>query len=63
LKPLSAKPNSAKATVTFSAFSGELAIEVTVSLFGLGEIAKFDGFLLHEGIIAFLRALPRDSFI
>jgi hypothetical protein len=43
--------------------AGKFAIKLTIRLFSFGEIAEFDGFLLHEGIIASLRALPRDSFI
>jgi hypothetical protein len=40
----------------------KLAIECTVSFFGLGEIAKLDGFLLHQRIIAFLRESPIAVF-
>ncbi|MEY2494301.1 MAG: hypothetical protein QOJ45_793 [Verrucomicrobiota bacterium] len=42
--------------------AGKLAIKLAIRFFGLGEIAKLDGFLRHGRIIAFLRTLPRESF-
>src|SRR6267154_3578464 len=42
--------------------AGKLAIECTIRFFGLGEIAKSDGFLLHQEIIAFLWESPIAVF-
>jgi hypothetical protein len=38
--------------------AGKLAIEFMVRFFRFGEIAKLDGFLLHQSIIAFFPESP-----